>query len=158
MIVSYNWLKELVKLNVPAEKLAEEMSLYSIEVESFKKLVEATNLVVGHVIEKKPHEYNISQDNSLKTSTQDNHNKQQKKIQNQRTITSEKLLIEENVQNIEQNIEINENYQQPKTNDEIIQNTNPQQSKQSNFSHTLNSGEQLSMIDLNDDLRSKHNS
>lgn len=56
MIVSYNWLKELVKLNVPAEKLAEEMSLYSIEVESFKKLVEATNLVVGHVIEKKPHE------------------------------------------------------------------------------------------------------
>ena len=32
MIVSYNWLKELVKLNVSAEKLAEEMSLYSIEV------------------------------------------------------------------------------------------------------------------------------
>ncbi len=56
MIVSYNWLKELVKLNVSAEKLAEEMSLYSIEVESFKKLVEVTNLVVGHVIEKKPHE------------------------------------------------------------------------------------------------------
>ena len=108
------------------------------------------------LIEKKPHEYNISQNNSLKTSTQDNHNKQQKKIQNQRT--SEKLLIEENVQNIKPNIEINENYQQPKTNDEIIQNTNPQQSKQSNFSHTLNSGEQLSMIDLNDDLRSKHNS
>ena len=56
MIVSYNWLKELVKLNVSAEKLAEEMSLYSIEVESFKKLVEATNLVVGYVKEKKPHE------------------------------------------------------------------------------------------------------
>ena len=56
MIVSYNWLKELLKLNTPAEKLAEEMSLYSIEVESFSKLVEATNLVVGHVIEKKPHE------------------------------------------------------------------------------------------------------
>lgn len=56
MIVSYNWLKELVKLNVSAEKLAEEMSLYSIEVESFKKLVNATNLVVGEVIEKVPHE------------------------------------------------------------------------------------------------------
>lgn len=56
MIVSYNWLKELVKLNVSAEKLAEEMSLYSIEVESFKKLVEATNLVVGYVTDKKPHE------------------------------------------------------------------------------------------------------
>ena len=109
------------------------------------------------LIEKKPHEYNISQNNSLKTSTQDNHNKQKKKIQNQRTITSEKLLIEENVQNIEQILEINENYQ-PETNDEIIQNTQPQQSKQYNFSHTLNSGEQLSMMDLNDDLRSKHNS
>ena len=108
------------------------------------------------LIEKKPHEYNISQNKSPKTSTQDNRNKQQKKIQNQRT--SEKLLIEENVQNIEPNIEINENYQQPKTNDEIIQNTHPQQSKQSNFSHTFNSGEQLSMMDLNDDLRSKHKS
>ena len=56
MIVSYNWLKELVKLNVSAEKLAEEMSLYSVEVESFKKLINATNLVVGHVTEKVPHE------------------------------------------------------------------------------------------------------
>ena len=56
MIVSYNWLKELVKLNVSAEKLAEEMSLYSVEVESFKKLVNATNLVVGYVTEKVPHE------------------------------------------------------------------------------------------------------
>lgn len=56
MIVSYNWLKELVKLNVDAKKLAEEMSLYSIEVESFKKLVDATNLVVGYVLEKRPHE------------------------------------------------------------------------------------------------------
>ena len=39
MIVSYNWLKELVKLNVPAEKLAEEMSLYSVEVESFSNII-----------------------------------------------------------------------------------------------------------------------
>lgn len=56
MIVSYNWLKELVKLNVPAEKLAEEMSLYSVEVESFSKLINATNLVVGYVKEKAKHE------------------------------------------------------------------------------------------------------
>lgn len=56
MIVSYNWLKDLIKLNVPAEKLAEEMSLYSVEIEAFSKLVNATNLVVGYVKEKKPHE------------------------------------------------------------------------------------------------------
>lgn len=56
MIVSYNWLKELVKLNVSAERLAEEMSLYSVEVESFKKLVDATNLVVGYVTDKQKHE------------------------------------------------------------------------------------------------------
>lgn len=56
MIVSYNWLKELIKLNIPAEKLAEEMSLYSIEIEAFSKIVNATNLVVGYVKEKKPHE------------------------------------------------------------------------------------------------------
>ncbi len=56
MIVSYNWLKELIKLNVPAEKLAEEMSLYSVEVESFGKLIEATNLVVGYVKSKVKHE------------------------------------------------------------------------------------------------------
>ena len=56
MIVSYNWLKELLKLHVSAEKLAEEMSLYSVEIESFSKLIHATNLVVGYVTEKKPHE------------------------------------------------------------------------------------------------------
>lgn len=56
MIVSYNWLKELIELNVPAEQLAEEMSLYSVEVESFSKLIQATNLVVGYVKEKQKHE------------------------------------------------------------------------------------------------------
>ena len=35
MKVSYNWLKELVNIDVTPEKLAEEMSLYSIEVEEF---------------------------------------------------------------------------------------------------------------------------
>ncbi len=56
MIVSYNWLKELVNLNVSPEKLAEQMSLYSVEVETFKKMVSATNLVVGHVLEVTMHE------------------------------------------------------------------------------------------------------
>ena len=56
MIVSYNWLKELLELNVKPEQLKDEMSLYSIEVESFSKLVNATNLVVGLVKEKVKHE------------------------------------------------------------------------------------------------------
>lgn len=56
MVVSYNWLKELIDLNVSPEKLAEEMSLYSVEVETFNKMVKATNLVVGHVLEVKMHE------------------------------------------------------------------------------------------------------
>lgn len=56
MIVSYNWLKDLVELNVSPEKLAEEMSLYSVEVETFNKMVSATLLVVGEVLECVPHE------------------------------------------------------------------------------------------------------
>ena len=56
MIVSYNWLKDLVKLNVDPIKLSTEMSLYSCEVETFNKMVNATNLVVGEVLEVKNHE------------------------------------------------------------------------------------------------------
>lgn len=56
MIVSYNWLKDLVKLNVSPEKLSADMSLYSVEVETFNKMVNATSLVVGHVLEVKMHE------------------------------------------------------------------------------------------------------
>ena len=56
MKVSYNWLKELVNLNVSGEELAKEMSLYSIEVEEDYKMVNATNLVVGHVLTRRPHE------------------------------------------------------------------------------------------------------
>lgn len=56
MKVSYNWLKELVNLDVPADKLAEEMSLYSVEVESFNPLVKASGLVIGEVLTKRPHE------------------------------------------------------------------------------------------------------
>lgn len=56
MKVSYNWLKELVNLNVSGEQLAKDMSLYSIEVEEDYKMVKATSLVVGHVLEKRAHE------------------------------------------------------------------------------------------------------
>ena len=56
MKVSYNWLKELVNIDVTPEKLAEEMSLYSIEVEEFGKLLPATGLVIGEVLEKVKHE------------------------------------------------------------------------------------------------------
>ena len=56
MKVSYNWLKELVNLNVSGEELAKEMSLYSIEVEEDYKMVNATNLVVGHVLTRRAHE------------------------------------------------------------------------------------------------------
>ncbi len=56
MKVSYNWLKELVNINVTPEKLAEELSLYSIEVEEFGKLLPASGLVIGEVLEKEKHE------------------------------------------------------------------------------------------------------
>ena len=56
MKVSYNWLKELVNIDVTPEKLAEEMSLYSIEVEEFGKLLPTTGLVIGEVLEKVKHE------------------------------------------------------------------------------------------------------
>lgn len=56
MKVSYNWLKELVNVDVCAEQLAEEMSLYSIEVEEYSKLLPTSGLVIGEVLEKKKHE------------------------------------------------------------------------------------------------------
>ena len=56
MIISYNWLKELINLNVSYEKLVEELSLYSCEVETSNKMVSATNLVVGEVLTCVPHE------------------------------------------------------------------------------------------------------
>lgn len=56
MKVSYNWLKDLVNIDTPADKLAEEMSLYSVEVESFNPLVKTSGLVIGEVLKKTPHE------------------------------------------------------------------------------------------------------
>lgn len=56
MRVSYNWLKELVNLDVSAQKLVEEMSLYSIEIEEYSKLLPTSGLVIGEVVEKTKHE------------------------------------------------------------------------------------------------------
>ena len=55
MKVSINWLKDLVDVNVSTEELAAKFNLHSAEVEDFYKLVETSNLVVGHVIKKEKH-------------------------------------------------------------------------------------------------------
>ena len=56
MRVSYNWLKELVNIDVTPEQLVDDMSLYSIEIEDYFKLLPATGLVVGEVLEKEKHQ------------------------------------------------------------------------------------------------------
>ncbi len=56
MRVSYNWLKELVNLDVSCDKLVEEMSLYSIEIEEYSKLLPASGLVIGEVVDLCKHE------------------------------------------------------------------------------------------------------
>ncbi len=55
MKVSLNWLKELVDVNVSIEELADKFNIHSAEVENYYELCNATNLVVGYVIEKIPH-------------------------------------------------------------------------------------------------------
>lgn len=55
MKVSLNWLKELVDVDVTIEELSDLFNLHSAEVEEYYDLVEATNLVVGHVTKKEKH-------------------------------------------------------------------------------------------------------
>jgi phenylalanyl-tRNA synthetase beta chain len=55
MKVSMNWLKELVDVDVDVSKLSSLFNLHSAEVEEYYDLVEATNLVVGHVVSKEKH-------------------------------------------------------------------------------------------------------
>ena len=55
MKVSLNWLKELVDVNVSIKELADLFNIHSAEVEEFYSLVEATDLVVGYVVEKSQH-------------------------------------------------------------------------------------------------------
>ena len=52
MKVSKNWLKEYLNLdNISDEELFQKISLHISEIESYKKLVEATNLTIGYVHE-----------------------------------------------------------------------------------------------------------
>ena len=55
MKVSINWLKELVDVNVDIKELADLFNIHSAEVEEYYPLVEATELVVGHVLKKEKH-------------------------------------------------------------------------------------------------------
>jgi phenylalanyl-tRNA synthetase beta chain len=55
MKVSLNWLKELVDVNVDIKELTDKFNIHSAEVEGFYSLVEATNLVVGYILEKEKH-------------------------------------------------------------------------------------------------------
>lgn len=55
MKVSYNWIKELVNIDVSSSQLVDDMSLHSIEIEEYNKLLPVSGLVVGEVIEKEKH-------------------------------------------------------------------------------------------------------
>ncbi|MFA5542680.1 MAG: phenylalanine--tRNA ligase subunit beta [Bacilli bacterium] len=56
MRVKLEWLKELVDLEgLSVSDIVERLSLYSIEVESCNKTIDATNIVVGHVLTKEKH-------------------------------------------------------------------------------------------------------
>ena len=55
MKVSLNHLRELVQTDISVEKLSELFNLHSGEVEEFYNLVEASHIVVGHVLSKEKH-------------------------------------------------------------------------------------------------------
>ena len=56
MKVKLEWLNELVDLTgLSLSDIVDKVSLYSIEVESVSKVINATNIVVGHVLTKTPH-------------------------------------------------------------------------------------------------------
>jgi phenylalanyl-tRNA synthetase beta chain len=55
MKVSMKWLKELVRTDISSSELAELFNLHSAEIEEEYKLVDASNIVVGHVVSKEKH-------------------------------------------------------------------------------------------------------
>lgn len=55
MNVSLNWLKEFVDNNLSKEELSKLFIIHSAEVEASYDLVDASNLVVGHVLSKEDH-------------------------------------------------------------------------------------------------------
>ncbi|MDD3171100.1 MAG: phenylalanine--tRNA ligase subunit beta [Bacilli bacterium] len=56
MRVKLEWLNELVDLTgIAVNELVDKLSLYSTEVEGIDKVIEGTNLVIGHVLSKEKH-------------------------------------------------------------------------------------------------------
>jgi len=56
MKFSYNWLKDLTKMNIMPEKLAELLTFHSFEVESIEPFLNSLNkIVVGRILEIKKH-------------------------------------------------------------------------------------------------------
>lgn len=56
MIVSYNLLREYIDLDgISLDELCNKMSLAGFEIEGYKKLAEASNLVIGYVVECEKH-------------------------------------------------------------------------------------------------------
>jgi len=55
MKLSINWLKDFIDLDVTKEELANKITFTGIEVEDISSLCEATNLVIGYVMEKEKH-------------------------------------------------------------------------------------------------------
>jgi phenylalanyl-tRNA synthetase beta chain len=55
MKLSLNWLKELVEIDVPLQRLVKDIGLRSVEVNTFKPLVSATGLAVGKVLTRIKH-------------------------------------------------------------------------------------------------------
>ena len=56
MLISYNWLKEVLKFNLTPEELSEKLTFSGIEVESIKKTGELLqNIIVAEIIHKEKH-------------------------------------------------------------------------------------------------------
>lgn len=55
MNLSYNWLKKHIDIDMTPEQLSEELTLAGLEVEQITYLANATNLVIGEVLEMQKH-------------------------------------------------------------------------------------------------------
>ena len=56
MKVKLEWLNELVDLSgISVDEIVEKVSLYAIEIESVSKVINASNIVIGHVLTKEKH-------------------------------------------------------------------------------------------------------
>ncbi|NLV90566.1 MAG: phenylalanine--tRNA ligase subunit beta [Tenericutes bacterium] len=55
MKVSKKWLSEFIDLDISTDELVDKMLMIGNETDSINKLSDSTNLVVGHIVDKKPH-------------------------------------------------------------------------------------------------------